>query len=75
MLVASLEIASGAVVLNIMEERNPSLKIANEFLTVYSSSPGLKQFKTSHFLGMFNFLVIRGKCVYAQLFLAVVMHV
>lgn len=38
-----------------MEEKNPSLKIANEFLTVYSTSPGLKQFKTSSFLGMFNF--------------------
>ncbi|VDN94989.1 unnamed protein product [Brugia pahangi] len=38
-----------------LEENNASLKIANEFLTVYSTSPGLKQFKTSPFLGMFNF--------------------
>ncbi|KAL4002365.1 RNA polymerase I specific transcription initiation factor RRN3 family protein [Acanthocheilonema viteae] len=34
-----------------VEEKN-SLKVANEFLTVYSSSPGLKQFKTSSFLGV-----------------------
>ncbi|EFO20210.2 hypothetical protein LOAG_08279 [Loa loa] len=40
-----------AEVLNTVEERNPSLKIANEFLTVYSTSPGLKQFKTSSSLG------------------------
>ncbi|CAG9535900.1 unnamed protein product [Cercopithifilaria johnstoni] len=34
-----------------VEEKNSSLKIANEFLTLYSSSPGLKQFKISPFLG------------------------
>ncbi|MCP9258532.1 Rna polymerase i-specific transcription initiation factor rrn3 [Dirofilaria immitis] len=34
-----------------IEEKNPSVKIANEFLTVYSSSPGLKQFETSSFIG------------------------
>uniref|UniRef100_A0A0R3RSM0 RNA polymerase I-specific transcription initiation factor RRN3 n=1 Tax=Elaeophora elaphi TaxID=1147741 RepID=A0A0R3RSM0_9BILA len=44
----------GAGVVNIVEEKNNSLKIANEFLTVYSSSPGLKQFKTSAFLDDFH---------------------
>uniref|UniRef100_A0A915PTN0 GPN-loop GTPase 3 n=1 Tax=Setaria digitata TaxID=48799 RepID=A0A915PTN0_9BILA len=44
----------GAEVLD-AEEKNPSLKFANEFLTVYSTSPGLKQFRASSFSGVFDF--------------------
>uniref|UniRef100_A0A8R1XQW6 RNA polymerase I-specific transcription initiation factor RRN3 n=1 Tax=Onchocerca volvulus TaxID=6282 RepID=A0A8R1XQW6_ONCVO len=40
-----------AEILDTVEEKNPSLKIANEFLTVYSTSPGLKQFRTSSSVG------------------------